>query len=103
MHPNLPTLHNLCCSDVLTRFEKKKSFALGSTVLVALIPTAVQSTIDLVVSAGGPGIKSLVDSAKPEIRQFVSNSAVKYLESVLAGLEDVKAAEGEPEAAAPNA
>lgn len=91
MSPANP-LHSLCCSDVLTKFERKKSAGLSGLVLTALIPTAVQSAIDIAVQAGGPAVKAAVEAAAPEIRQFVSNQAVKFLESCLAGLEDVKPA-----------
>lgn len=89
MSPENP-LFSLSCADVLTKFEKRKSAgAFSGLILTTLIPTAVQSAIDIAVSAGGASVQELIVAVKPEIRAYVSNTAIKFLETALANLADV--------------
>jgi hypothetical protein len=82
----------LCEEEITSRLTNggRNLAGVGVNAFLALVPVAVKTTIDFTISAGGPAIKALVDSQDAVIRSFISDNALKYIDSIIVGLEDIK-------------
>jgi hypothetical protein len=62
--------------------------AVVPAVVLAFVPQAVQVALDMTVQAVGKPIEALAEAEKENIRTFVSNSTLKFLDGLIQGLED---------------
>jgi hypothetical protein len=83
-------------SKIASRLPSEKPGRMGvgvvpavvPAVVLAFVPQAVQVALDMTVQAVGKPIEALAEAEKENIRTFVSNSTLKFLDGLIQGLED---------------